>query len=88
MNSHYAHVADPLYQLLRKNQRFLWSVTHVKATWKLKQLLQSSPTLRKANHECGKTVIVIVDTSPTKKGWAVGTCMWSGLEQKFKYLLA
>lgn len=33
---HYAHVIDPLYQLLRKNQRFLWSDSHLKAMQKLK----------------------------------------------------
>ena len=69
---HYAHVADPLYQLLRKNQKFLWSVVHVKAMQKLKQLLQTSPTLRKVDYECGRPVIVTVDTSPTGIGWAVG----------------
>ncbi|MCO5554583.1 hypothetical protein L7F22_008113 [Adiantum nelumboides] len=69
---HYAHVADPLYQLLRKNQRSKWGDAHVKAMKKLKVLLQSAPTLRKVNYECERPVIITVDTSPTGIGWAIG----------------
>ena len=36
---HYAHVVDPLYELLRKNQKLLGSVVHVKSMQKLKKLL-------------------------------------------------
>ena len=69
---HYAHVAEPLYQLLRKNQKFKWEDAHTKAMQKLKELLQSAPTLRKVDYECGRPVIVTVDTSPTGIGWAIG----------------
>ncbi len=61
---HYAHVADPLYQLLRKNQKFKWGDAHTKAMQQLKELLQTAPTLRKVNYECGRLVIVTVDTNP------------------------
>ena len=39
---------------------------------KLKELLQSAPTLRKASHEDERLVIVIVGTSPIGIGWAIG----------------
>ena len=80
---HYAHVADPLYQLLRKDQRFLWSDSHIKPMQKLKCLLQSSPTLRKVDYECGKPVIRTVDTSPTGIGWEVG----KDDEDDYKYVI-
>ena len=51
---HYAHVVDPLYRLLRKNQMFKWGDAHVKAMRKLKELLQSAPTLTKVNYECDR----------------------------------
>lgn len=69
---HYAHVADPLYPLLRKNQRFQWIEAHTKAMRKLKKLLVSSPTLKKVDYGSGNPVTVTVDTSPTGIGWAIG----------------
>ncbi|MCO5559799.1 hypothetical protein L7F22_013403 [Adiantum nelumboides] len=69
---HYAHVADPLYQLLRKNQTFEWKDAHTQAMRKLKKLLLSLPTIRKVDYECGRPMIVTLDTSPTGIGWAVG----------------
>ena len=45
---------------------------HTKAIQKLKKMMQSAPTLRKIDYNCGKPVIVTVDTSPTGIGWAIG----------------
>ena len=45
---------------------------HTKAIRKLKKMMQSAPTLRKIDYNCGKPVIVTVDTSPTGIGWAIG----------------
>ena len=69
---HFAHIADALYELLRKGKGFHWSESHTKAMKKLKRLLQCAPTLRKVNYECGRPIIVTVDTSPTGIGWAIG----------------
>ena len=33
---HYAHVAEPLYGLLKKSIRFEWTKEHTEAVWKLK----------------------------------------------------
>ena len=69
---HFAHVAELLYQLLRKGQRFASTMKHSKAISKLKTMLLSAPTLRKIEYKCGRPVIVTVDTSPTGIGWAIG----------------
>ena len=65
---HFAHVAEPLYQLLQKGRRFEWLGYHTKAIRKLKKMMQSAPTLQKINYKCGRAVIVMVDTSPTGVG--------------------
>ena len=39
---------------------------------KLKKMMTSAPTLKKIDYKCGRPVIVIVDTSPTGIGWAIG----------------
>ena len=41
---------------------------HTKAIRKLKKMMQSAPTLQKIDYNCGKPVIVTVDTSPTGIG--------------------
>src|SRR5918911_362793 len=68
---HFAHIAEPLYQLTRKNQKFCWSLEKTQAIKKLKGLLLSAPTLRKAVYD-GRPIIITVDTSPIGIGWAVG----------------
>jgi len=42
---HFAHIADPLYDLLRKNVRFVWTEVHAKAVQLLKEALSSPPVL-------------------------------------------
>ena len=68
---HYAHVADVLYQLLRKGQKFVWKDEHTKAIQKLKQMLLKTPTLRKVDYKCERPIILTMDTSPTGIGWAI-----------------
>ncbi|KAL3697011.1 hypothetical protein R1sor_011087 [Riccia sorocarpa] len=69
---HYAHIAEPLYALSRKGQKFRWEEKHVDAMRRLKALLSSSPVLGKVDYHCGRPVILTVDTSPIAIGWAVG----------------
>jgi hypothetical protein len=69
---HYAHIADPLYELLRKGYRFKWEEKHIRAMQRLKDLLTSPPVLRKIDYKCNRPVILTVDTSPIAIGWAIG----------------
>ena len=69
---HFAHVAEPLYQLLRKRIRFVWRVEHSDAMNRLKVALQNSPVLRPLDYACGRPIIITVDSSPYAAGWAVG----------------
>ncbi|KAL3679494.1 hypothetical protein R1sor_022450 [Riccia sorocarpa] len=69
---HYAHVADPIYELCMKGVRFTWAEKHAKAIRKMKQLLSSSPFLKQIDYRCGRPVILTTDTSPIAIGWAVG----------------
>ncbi|KAL3695519.1 hypothetical protein R1sor_009595 [Riccia sorocarpa] len=68
---HYAHIAEPLYGLCRKGQRFRWDEEHIEGMQKLKALLSSSPVLGRINYKCDRPVILTVDTSPIAIGWAV-----------------
>ncbi|KAL3700688.1 hypothetical protein R1sor_018710 [Riccia sorocarpa] len=69
---HYAHLANPLYALLRKGVRFVWREEQSLAMKRLKEVLKSSHCLRPLNYNCGRPIIVTVDTSPKAVGWAVG----------------
>ena len=69
---HFAHVADPLYRLLRKGQRFQWEWEQSQAMRKLKKLLSSPPTLKKINYDSERPVVLTVDASPIGIGWAIG----------------
>lgn len=69
---HFAHVADPLYSLLRKGQRFQWEKEQSKSMKKLKKLLSSPPTLKKVDYDSGRPVVLTVDASPIGIGWAIG----------------
>ena len=53
---HYAHIADPLYHLLRKGK-------------KLKKTLRTAEALKKLSYD--RPIIVTVDTSPTGIGWVI-----------------
>ena len=68
---HYAHVAEPLYSLLKKGRRFEWLDEHTESVRKLKEALAAAPALRKAVYEKGTPVYITVDTSPTGIGWVV-----------------
>jgi hypothetical protein len=67
----FTHIADTLYQLLRKGQKFTWSIKHTHAIQRLKAHLRTAPTLRKIDYSEGKTIFVTVDTSPTRIGWVI-----------------
>jgi hypothetical protein len=69
---HYAHISEPLYSLLRKNVRFCWGESQRKAMKHLKLALQNPPLLRPIDYECGRPVVITVDTSPIGIGWALG----------------
>ena len=69
---HFPHIADVLYNLLRKRQKFFSTEQHTKAMRKLKHLLKSAPILRKADYEGGRPIVITVDTSPIGIGWAIG----------------
>ena len=45
---HYAHVAEPLYGLLKKSRRFEWTKEHTEVVHKLKRTLTVASALRKA----------------------------------------
>ena len=66
---HYAHIADPLYHLLRKGKKFEWKPEHTKAMKKLKKTLQRVEALKKPSYD--QPIIVTVDTSPTGIGWVI-----------------
>ena len=68
---HYAHVAKPLYGLLKKSKKFEWTKEHTEAVRRLKRTLTAAPTLRKAEYAPGAPVYIMVDTSPTGIGWVV-----------------
>ena len=60
----YAHVAEPLYGLLKKRKKFEWEDEHTYAVQKLKKLLLEAPALRKAKYTDGTRIYVTVNTSP------------------------
>ncbi|GGS27699.1 hypothetical protein GCM10010252_77780 [Streptomyces aureoverticillatus] len=70
--SHFAYIADSLYELLRKGYRFEWKERYIQAMQRLKKLLMSSSILRKVDYKCNRPVIFTVDVSPIAVGWAVG----------------
>lgn len=69
---HFAHIADPLYGLLRKNVRFVWTAVHAKAMQLLKEALISPPILRPLRYGDLFPIIITVDSSPHASGWAIG----------------
>lgn len=69
---HFAHMAEPLYKLLRKGTKFAWKEDQKLAMDGLKEILQSPPVLQQVDYDCGRPVVVTVDTSPIAIGWAIG----------------
>ena len=70
--AHFGHIADPLYDLLRKNVRFVWKEAHAKAMQQLKNALISLPVLRPLRYGDSYPIIITIDSSPHASGWAVG----------------
>lgn len=69
---HFAHIAEPLYNLLRKRVRFIWTERHSEAMARLKNALLSPPVLRSMNYNNGQPMMITIDSSPIATGWAVG----------------
>lgn len=69
---HFAHIADPLYELLRKKVKFRWSKECERAMAKLKELLISPPVLRPPDYTCGRPLVLTIDSSPLATGWVLG----------------
>jgi hypothetical protein len=69
--SHYAHVAEPLYGLLKKGRKFEWTAEHTGSVRKMKVALAAEPALRKGIYGRGVLVYITVDTGPTGIGWVV-----------------
>ena len=68
---HFAHVSDPLYQLLRKGKKFIWTDEHTQVVQQLKETLLKAPVLRQPDYKGEKPIIVTVDTSPIGIGWVI-----------------
>ena len=68
---HYAHVAEPLYGLLKKGRRFEWRDDHTEPVRKMKEALAAAPALRKVVYEKGTPIYIMVDMSSTGIGWVV-----------------
>jgi transposase InsO family protein len=64
---HYAHVAEPLYQLLRKQNIFKWTEECQDAQDSLKNSLMSDPIYGVKE----RPLTLTVDTSPTAIGWVL-----------------
>jgi hypothetical protein len=69
---HFAHIAEPLYKLLRKGTKFRWEHNQELAMEGLKEILKSPPILRQVDYDCNRSVVVTIDTSPIAIGWAIG----------------
>ena len=48
---HYAHIADPLYGLLRKNKIFEWKPEHTVAMQRLKEALREASSMKRLDYE-------------------------------------
>ncbi|KAL3680257.1 hypothetical protein R1sor_023213 [Riccia sorocarpa] len=59
-------------QKIREDVKFKWTEKHAESMRKLKELLSTSPFLGRIDYQCGRPVILTVDTSPIAIGWAVG----------------
>ena len=58
---HYAHVAEPLYGLLKKNRKFEWRPEHAELVRKMKEALAVALALRKGVYDGNVPVYVTVD---------------------------
>ena len=78
---HYAHVAEPLYQLLRKQNIFKWTEECQDAQDSLKNSLMSDPIYGVKE----RPLTLTVDTSPTAIGWVLGQNDESGHRYASRY---
>ena len=80
---HYAHIADPLYHLLRKGKKFEWKPEHTEAMKKLKKTLRRAESLKKPSYD--RPIIVTVDTSPTGIGWVINQADSDGARYPIRF---
>jgi hypothetical protein len=66
---HFAHISEPLYRLLRKGEKFIWTGEHTRAVQQLKELLLNAPVLRQPDYN--RLIIVTMDTIPIGVGWVI-----------------
>ena len=79
----YAHIADPLYHLLRKGKKFEWKPEHTKAMKKLKKTLRRAEALKKPSYD--RPIIGTVDTSPTGIGWVINQADSDGARYPIRF---
>ena len=68
---HYAHVAKPLYGLLKKGRKFEWRHEHTDSVRKMKEALAAATALQKAVYGKDTPIYVTIDTSPNRIGWVI-----------------
>ena len=66
---HYSELTHPLNDLLRKDVEFQWMEVHASAMQNLKNAVCCSPALRSLDYQCGREVILAVDSSYIAVGW-------------------
>lgn len=76
-------ILSPLYDLLRKNEKWQWSSIHDKAFSKIKNILSSDETL--AHFDPKATLILTVDASPTGLGAILSQIGDDRLERPISY---
>ena len=62
---HDAHIAEPLYGLLKKGRKFKWREEHSEVVRRLKGMLTATPALRKAVYGKESPVFIMMDMSLT-----------------------
>ena len=68
---HYAHIAEPRYDFLKKERKFQWGEEHTEAMRRLKGMLTAVPTLRKEFYGNETPIYVTIDTSLIGIGWLI-----------------
>ena len=69
--SHYAHIFEPLYDLLNNGRKFEWGEEHVEAMKILKGMLPATQPLQKAVYDRRVGIYVTINTSPTGIEWVI-----------------
>lgn len=65
----FSKIAKPLVNLTRKNAPFIWGPEQQESMQILKDSILESPALRPIDYECGREVILAVDTSNIAVGY-------------------